>query len=176
MSLNAPVRFFLFCCISVLLQACASTVRSPEIVNINLVTINKAIVQDTVFDGEFSQEFDVPGFRIIFESDREIAPKESYSKVHDFVFLDYYDCDSSLRYEPDHPYSARDYVKFHQSWAQRIGSKPNGSFIYQAQIIEEHSKKIQNVCAKIFVNDGNIKRKVWRPVFISNEMKLAFNN
>jgi hypothetical protein len=169
MAVAASIRLGISCFLAVNIQACATMAAAPEIATINLVSINKATVLDMIIMGEHSEVFDVPGYKIIFGSDREMTPKDS-------VWLDYYDCSSSERYEDGHALSARDYVKFHQSWVKLIESKPGGSFTYEAQFIEGQNEKNRDVCAKIFVFDGNIKRKVWQPVFISNEMKLDFSS
>ena len=121
-------------------------------------------------------EFDAPGYKIVFESDREIAPQDNFSRDDVSVALNFYNCDSSERYEAGHAYSALDYVRIQQSWADLIESKPDGSFIYEAQFIEGYDEKNQNICSKIFVTDGNINRKIWQPIFVSNEMQLDFSS
>ena len=178
MAFSAPIslgRLGLCCFLALNLQACA-TMAAPEIATINLVSINKATVIDAIVMGEHSEEFDAPGYKIVFESDREIAPQDNFSRDDVFVALHFYNCDSSERYEAGHAYSAFDYVIIQQSWADLIESKPNGSFIYEAQFIEGNNEKNQSICSKIFVTDGNINRKIWQPIFVSNEMKLDFNS
>jgi len=155
------------------LSACASTPTPPEEAVIRAISIEKGIAQETIISGDYSRDFDVPGYRIVFESEREIAPVAKFPKQNPFVNLEYYDCGSSRRYKPEHAYSARDYVWFEYSSATVIEEKPNGSFLYEAQLTESaQSKGNETICAKIFVHDGNIRRKVWQPVFVSNEIKL----
>jgi len=155
-------------------SACASTPNPPEVVTIQFLSIEKGIVQETIIGTNFSQDYDVPGYKIKFESDQEIAPKAKFPKQNPFVSLEYYDCESAQRYAQGHAHSARDYVMFEHSPATFIEAKPNGKFLYEAQLIEGgRSKDKENICAKIFVFDGNSRRKVWRPIFVSNEIKFS---
>ena len=169
------IHFCFYFFVVVNLPACVSAPKAPEVVKINFVSTKKATVQNTIISGNYSREIDEPGYKVIFASNQEIAPKASFPIANNFVSLEYYNCDSDLRYEPGHVFSARDYVIIDSSIAEVIDSKPDGSFIYQAQLLDNYDKNIQNICAKIYVFDGNNNRKVWQTAFTSNEIRLQFD-
>lgn len=155
-----------------LLNGCASTPKPPVISKIEFLSLEPAIVQDWIVMGDYhSESFDVDGYKIRFKSAQKIAPenKESY------INLDYYECDSLQKYKEGHVYSARDYVRFSHSLAKIVEQKTDGSILYEAQLIGELLQRVTlPICAKIFVHDGKINRKIWQPSYISNPIKLEF--
>ena len=134
--------------------------------------MEKATVTGAMVMGDYYyEEFDTEGYKIRFESDREIVSKFEGNL---FLSLEYFECHSDKRYPDDHAYSVRDYYNFSSSQADIIDRKPSGIIIYEAQL-EEDSLRYNTppICAQVFVN-GNTNRKIWHPSFISNKIELEF--
>ena len=86
-----------------------------------------AIVEDWIVIGDYHAEsFEVDGYKIGFKSAQKIAPNKEGNSIN----LDYYECNSSQRYEEGHVYSARDYVRFANSSAKLVEQKTDGSIVY----------------------------------------------
>ena len=158
-----------------ILLACATVSEPPQIVQITFISLEKGTVQNAVIDGDFSEEFDEPGYILKFTSNQEI-PWREHPESGGFIGLDYFHCHSSNRYEVGHTYSARDYIKINGTpFSKIIERRSNGSILYEAQMFETYNTPgTQPICAQVFAHDGNIKRKVWLPVIISNKIELKF--
>lgn len=157
--------------VALFLAACATTPNPPIIADIKFLSANKATVLDTIVSGDYSEDFEVLGYKIRFESNIEIAPKDTHPKISPFGKLEYFECGSERRPAQDSHLAARQYVPIEQSWL-KILERNNGTFIYEAQLIERYTKNKNDLCAKVFVHDGNIRRKIWYPAFISNEILI----
>jgi len=166
------VKSFSSAFIALLLAACTTTPSPPIIADIKFLSANKATVLDTIVSGDYSEDFEVPGYKIRFESNVEIAPKDTHPKISPFSKLEYYECGSERRPAQDSHLAARNYMPIEHSWLKALEKKNNGTVIYQAQLIERYTKQKRDICAKIFVHDSNVRRKIWYPAFISNEIRI----
>jgi len=166
------MRLLLLSLASLMFTGCVTTPEPPVISKIEFLSMEPAIVKDWIVMGDYHAEsYDVDGYKISFKSNQEIAPKNEGN----FINLDYYECDSLERYEDGHVYSARDYMWFSNSMAKIIERKLDGSVIYEAELTGEIlQRKTPPFCARIFVHDGNLNRKVWQPTYISNQIQLEF--
>ena len=162
----------LFILTSLVLLGCTTAPKPPVISKITFLSMKPAIVEDWIVMGDYHAEsFEVEGYKIQFKSAQEIAPENEGN----FINLDFYECDSSERYEDGNVYSARDYKSFSNSQAIIIERKADGSLVYEAQLMSERLERVEPpICAKIFVLDGKINRKIWQPSYISNAIKLEF--
>ncbi|MEP1230899.1 MAG: hypothetical protein ABJG88_09510 [Litorimonas sp.] len=154
------------------MSSCATAAKPPVISKITFLSMKPAIVEDWIVMGNYhSESFEVEGYKIQFKSDQEIAPENEGN----FINLDFYECNSLERYEDGHVYSAKDYTSFSNSQATIIERKPDGTLVYEAQLMSERLQRVEPpICVKIFVLDGKINRKVWRPSYISNAIMLDF--
>ena len=158
--------------VALLLAACATTPNPPIIADINFLSANKATVLATIVSGDYAEDFEVPGYKIRFESNIEIAPKGTHPKINPFSKLEYYECGSERRPPHDSYLAARDYIAIEQSWLKILDIKNNGAVIYEAQLRETSTNNKNNLCAKVFVHDGHKRRKIRYPAFISNEILI----
>lgn len=162
----------LFILTSLVLLGCTTASKPPVISKITFLSMKPAIVEDWIVMGDYHAEsFEVEGYKIRFKSAQEIAPENEGN----FINLDFYECDSSERYEGGNVYSARDYKSFSNSQAIIIERKSDGSLVYEAELTSERLQREEPpICAKIFVLDDKINRKIWQPSYISNAIKLEF--
>jgi len=156
---------------SLLLTACVTSPKPPVRSNITFLSMEPAKVDQWIIMGDHDETYQVDGYKIRFKSEGKIAP----SHTGDFRNLDFYECNASQIYDEGDGHSAKDYVSFSSSFAELIDQKVDGSFIYEAQLAEEYLQQVTApICAIIFVHDGNINRKIWRPNYISNPIELKF--
>lgn len=157
---------------AVLIGACATTAKSPEIVDITFLSMERSKITSYMVMGEYhSESFEETGYKIRFKSNRQII-MDLIPSGNSFLSLDIYECNSPARYEVNHEYSAREYISFSRLTGKVIERQVEGPVIYEAEISEGTLRTAkQPICAQIFVN-GNTNRKVWRPAIISNKIEL----
>ncbi len=174
------VRFLCYFSLS-LLFACATTPPpSPEVTEISLVSIEPSFAYETIIgSGDFSEEFEVPGFLIRFKSTKKI--EDARSNTNSFWGVDYFICESTKAETDIGLYSTRNYkrIQFVTYETQYMMQSDEGSHLYHYRIAQDavdnvaRFHKDSQICMSIYIPYEEKYKKTTQARIISNHLPIG---